>query len=63
MEHTQQGTNGGLFGALFTTISLLYGMITAQETAYMVTILAGLTTTAYTAWKWHNEYKRRNKNK
>lgn len=61
MEHVQQHHTGGVLGTIFTMFSLIYGMVTAHEIAYVVTIFAGITTTAYTIWKWRNEYRTKRK--
>ena len=46
-----------LLGAGFTLLTATFAGITAQEWAAIVAVLAGLTTTGYTIWKWRNDVK------
>lgn len=47
-----------LLGAGFTLITATFAGVTAQEWAAIVAVMAGLTTTGYTIWKWRKESKK-----
>ena len=47
-----------LIGTGFTLLTATFAGITAQEWAAIVAVMAGLTTTGYTIWKWIKDAKK-----
>jgi 4-hydroxybenzoate polyprenyltransferase len=57
--HTTTSVEGAWIGTTIAMVTAIAGTFTAQNTAYIVSILAGLITLFYTTWKWYNEYRDR----